>query len=173
MPWGFTLKKEIVEPGRKFEELTICNRVFASVYDANGWTSFKAFIMREGDPILVNTNGYEEKMSKYLDTDILGPTDNPFDVIVTFWASRKNLEKTKDEWRFFRLVTEKLQSLQWTHYCNVYNKPGKNTGIVVNGEVIANRTQNDLWANEDNYYTSYSFEPAKMITQKDGEEIAR
>ena len=161
-PWTFTLSKEFVEPGKKFEELTICFRVYSLLYSK--MDHFHVIWFEEGDPVTVVTNGYEEQMDRWMRIEIYGPSPNPFDIVNFRFTSRKNLDKTKTEWSFFRRVKDRLAALRWNSLCFVYNKPGRNTGIVSMGEVVANQNQSDLWANDDNFVSSRMFEPVNIVS---------
>ena len=161
-PWSFTLKDQIVEPGRKFEEFTICHRVYSLVYNQK-W-AFATIRTEEGNPEIVFTHGYKEKMDKHMQFLFVGPKETPFEAAFWSFSSIKNMAEAQNEWSFFRLVKEKYLALRWHHVCIMFNKKAKNSGLVSNGEIVANRNQSDLWANEDNFYTSFSFEPAKKVS---------
>ena len=72
------------------------------------------------------------------------------------------------------LKTKKgFNSLEWQNLCQVYSVPKKNTGIVHNGEIVANRNQSEEWANEDNFLHSFSFKPIHWNTLEDGNVYVR
>ena len=166
-----TFKKDMVESGRKLTELTICSRTYTIAYNKNG--EYHTFRMFDGEPIIVDTNGYTEPRVKDMSSSILAPSDNPFDVLSWFWSSRTGHDETKNEWSFFRKSKQNANAQEWHHLCNVYSVPKRNTGIVYNGEILANRNQSELWANEDNFYSSRCFEPYHKVTWEDGNEYDR
>ena len=57
-----TYKKDMVEPGKVFKEITICHRTYNLAYNKDG--RYVTFWILHGEPILVETNGYEEPATK-------------------------------------------------------------------------------------------------------------
>ena len=156
--WNLHLKEAKVDPDRKLNQLTVCARFYHLAYNKEG--IFSPICISEAVWMDVETNGYTERLAKLFYMDMYGPADdNPFDITVWNWASRSNHSETKTEWSYFRLSPQGMNALEWHHICFVYNVPGKNTGIVLNGEILANRNHSDLWANDDNFYTGLAFQP--------------
>ena len=153
------LSKPIVEPDRKFTQLTFCMRFYHLAYNPSGMIG--PIYLRQEERKIVETNGYTERPRKWFAPSLLAPNARPYDVVVWFWVSRVALEDTKNEWSYFRLSKRGMNALEWHHMCIVYNVPGKNTGIVLNGDIVANRNHSDLWANEDNFFHSDHFAPER------------
>ena len=161
------LKKAILEPGQEIREMTICTRTYSLAYNKNG--VYSTFSFKDGIPVTIETNGDTELVGKSMSSAMFAPGEHPFDFLTWMWSSRRGYDKTKNEWSFFRKSKQGLNAQEWHHVCHVYSVPKKNTGIVFNGEIIANRTQSDFWANEDNFYSSRSFEPYQwQVTLDDG-----
>ena len=167
---ALTFKKAMMEPGKKVEELTMCIRVYSFGYNSDGY--YGSYLLEDGDPRIIDTNGYTEPRTKRLFSWNMDPKDTPFDIAAFLFASRDIIE-TKNEWSFFRKSKGDFNANEWHNYCIVYSVPKRNTGIVFNGEILANRNQTELWANEDNFYTSHFFEPWHKVTQDDGNEYDR
>ena len=166
-----TFKKDMLEPGRQLQEITICMRTYSLAYNEGG--SYSTFVLNDGEPAIIDTNDYTEPILKSMSCGLSAPSDNPYDVVSWFWGSRRSHDETKNEWSFFRKSKQNLNAQEWHHVCHVYSVPKRNTGIVFNGEILANRNQTDLWANEDNFYSSRCFEPYRKITWEDGNEYDR
>ena len=104
--------------------------------------------------------GVKFPLRKYHQQQIYAPSEDvAFNVVNFIYSSRKSHDITKNQWSFFRMTKKPLNAKEWHHLCQVYSVPKKMTGIVHNGDVVANRSQSEEWANEDNFYTSYSFLP--------------
>ena len=172
--WSFLgqqLKLAKLEPEEKLRELTICWRSYNLAYPGHGsWVPFSLF---EGLPLVVETNGYSEPVTKSLQTIIYAPGKEPFDIVSWMWVSRQNFDISKTEWSFMRKTKKEFNSQEWHNVCIVYSVPKKTTGIVFNGEIVANRNQSEGWANEDNFISHYSFQPFKWVTLEDGNDYAR
>ena len=169
-PWTFTLKEPKVPPNKKFTELTICLRVYSFGYRKG---RFGPIYLLEGDVKGVENVPYIPYM-KGMNFDMHAPgEDIPFDTVAWFWSSRKEHHRTKNEWGYFRLTEKGINALEWHHTCHVYSLSGKNTGFVIDGDIIGNRNQSDFWANDDNFYTSFSFDPAQWVTTEGGERRRR
>ena len=167
-----TFKKAMVEPGLKFKELTICHRTYSLQY--NYQSLFYAFGMHDGEPMIIDTNGYTEPITKAFSSQQHAPGVDPYNVVSWFWSTRKGLDKTKNQWSFFRETSkQKMNANEWHHVCHVYSVSKRNTGFVFNGEILANRNQTETWATEDNYFSSRIFEPWQMVTWEDGNEYHR
>ena len=166
-----TFKKPMVERGKKLREMTICLRAYSIAYNQNG--EYHVLAMQDGEPLIIDTNGYTEPITKGFYYSVFAPGPNPFDVISWFWASRQGLDDTKNEWSYFRQSEKKLNAQEWHNFCHVYSVPKKTTGFILNGEILAYKNHSDLWATEDNFYTSQCFEPYSKVTWEDGNEYRR
>ena len=150
------LKKAIVEPDKKFTQLTICVRFYHLAYNTDG--HFSPIFLVHPEKKTIETNGYTEPISKYFVPEFLAPNLRSYDIVAFMRTSREGLEN-KNEWSYFRKSKRGMNALEWHHVCIVFNIPGKNTGIVLNGEIIGNRNHTDGWANEDNFFHSEQFAP--------------
>ena len=169
-PWTFTLKEPKVPPNKKLTQMTICLRVYSLGYRKG---LFGPFYLLEGDVKGIENIPYTPYI-KGLAFEMNAPSDDaPFDTVSWYWSSRKEHHRTKNEWGYFRLTKQGLNALEWHHSCHVYNVPGKNTGFVIDGEMIANRNQSEFWANDDNFYTSFSVDPAQWVITESGETRRR
>ena len=170
-PDAVTLQRPMVEEGRKLRELTLCFRSYSIAYNKNG--CYGSFGLGDNEPLIIETNGYTEPRGKGFSMSICAPSDNPYDVVSWFWSSRRGLKETKNEWSYFRKSKQNFNAQEWHHVCVVYSVSKKNTGMVFNGEILANRNQTDLWATEDNFYGSQCFEPFEHFLWEDGNEYNR
>ena len=158
--------RSMVEPGRRINQLTVCARFYHLAY--NDWGAFAPICFNEEDPGEVETNGYTDTFSKWFEVILEAPSRRSYDLIYRNWASRKHLADTKNQWSFFRQSPQGINALEWHHICMVYDVPGKNTGIVFNGKEVANRNHSELWANDDNFFTPYSFQPMQYTGWRRG-----
>ena len=165
------MKEAKIEPGEKLRELTICWRSYSLAFPEYG--SWNPFSMYEGVPLVVETNGYSEPVYKQISAAIFAPGKEPFDIVSWLWVSRQGYDISKTEWSFMRKTKKKFNSQEWHNVCIVYSVPRKTTGIVFNGEVVANRNQSDGWVNEDNFLSDYSFQIFKWVTLEDGNSYPR
>ena len=149
------LKEELIEPGQRFYELTLCMRVYSFAYSFHGFIKLFELWSHEGK--LNKMNGYSENVHKWFAAELRAPGVNTFDVSVWIRSSDEGYELAKNEWSYFRKAEKDLNALEWQHVCFVYSVPKKNTGIVINGQILANRNQSDSWANENNFFPSEIF----------------
>ena len=146
----------MVEPGREFKELTICYRSYALAYDSGWWP----FWMYESEYEFEFKYGIKFPLRKYHQINIYAPSEDvAFNMVYFVFSSRKSHDITKNQWSYFRMTKKPLNAKEWHHICHVYSVPKKMTAIVHNGDIVANRSQSEEWANEDNFFTSYSFLP--------------
>ena len=166
-----TFKKNMVEPGRQFKDLTICSRIYNLAYTKDGY--FSLFFIKEAEVRNTRFKGTDEWVDKSGWFEILAPELLTFDTVLFLFSSRMKLEETKNEFSFFRSLKQPLNAREWHHMCILYSVSNKNTGYVINGEIVANRTQSDEWANEDNFYTNLIFEPFQNVTAENGNPYKR
>ena len=159
--YQLTLKKPIVDPNIKLNQFTICGRFYLLAY--NQHAHIIPFGFWDQDWVDVETNGYTEGLSKHFYVIIYPPGQLPFDYVVWNFGSNK-IAESKTEWSYMRSSPQGMNALEWHNLCYVYNVPGKNTGMVLNGEIVANRNHSDFWANDDNFYTSYSLQPVNVTS---------
>ena len=140
----------------QFKELTICYRFYTLAYAA-GWYPFW---MYESEHSSDFKYGIEFPLAKFSQMTIYTPSEDvDFNLSWFIFSSRKSHDITKNQWSFFRMTKKPINAREWHHFCHVYSVPKKTTGIVHNGDVVANRSQSEEWANEDNFITSFSFLP--------------
>ena len=157
----WTLKKELIESGRKFIDITWCVRLYSLAYDS---PVVEFFWMSESlaaeKPNVAD--GYTVNMRRLWLANLQGPSDSPFDVVNFARTTNEGFETTKTEWVSFRKTKRSLVALEWHSLCFMYSKSNKNTGIVINGEIVGNKSHSDNWANNEfNFLPSVMFQPFK------------
>ena len=165
--------EEVVEPGRKFTELTFCFRQYHLAYDVRG-DSRGVFYMTDGESAAVDLGLWNTTRGKELNFIAIYPMLQPYDFIVWFYPTRKGfLEIEKNAFSFFRKGKQRTLASQWQNICLVYSVPKKNIGLVLNGETIGSKNFSDSWANDDNYFTSRHFEPVHLTDNGFGYNTSR
>ena len=156
-----TLKERLVEPDRKFTELTYCARFYNLAYYREGSVDhFNAWATQEEDILEVDLGMYKGHASKGIGLNIAVPNLNPYDFTAWAHVTRQGItEIEKNAFSFFSKSKQGTRALEWQNVCQVYSKSSRTVGIVFNGEVIAAKNLSDVWANEDNFMTSLAFEP--------------
>ena len=154
-----TLKKNLIENGRKFTDVTYCIRLYSLAY---GNTEVKFFWISEPEENIKPNyaDGYTENTRREWTTNIRAPSETPYDVMSWLTSSNEGFETTKSEWSYFRKAKKSLDALEWQSLCLVYSITNKNTGIVINGEILADKTHSEDWANNEfNFLPSVMFQP--------------
>ena len=165
----FTLKKKIVESERKFTELTWCTRLYSLAYAYTQVGFFDTFVPKEFEKPNV-AEGYTENIRKLWSALIRAPSETPYDVVSWLRSSNEGYETTKNEWSYFREAEKALDALEWQSICFVYSVANKNTGIVINGEILADKRHSDDWAsNEFNFLPSIMFQPYNSSSDEWGD----
>ena len=154
-----TLKKSLIEDGRKFTDVTYCIRLYSLAYAHMEVTFF--YMSEPLDASKPNfADGYTENTRREWVTNIRAPSETPYDILSWLTSSNEGFETTKNEWSYFRKAKKSLDALEWQSLCLVYSITNKNTGIVINGEILANKTHSDDWANNEfNFLPSVMFQP--------------
>ena len=151
-----TLKEKKFEKYEEFSDFTVCWRSNIIAFSGK---DIRSFLFGFGENL-----GEKDGKLTYKEVSVaLQDPESPWHGLVWYFVSTEKIEEVirsgTGTWSFRRKFANDVNARQWNHFCIQSSKSKRMVTWVYNGEIFANVSQPEYWANDQNFLTTDMLNP--------------